>query len=367
MAIPGFERIRAELEALRDPRRKKKKIPRRGQTVPQPQAKPQPVHRPAPEAQKLPPTPQEDVQQAVPQAEEVFSVTDLYPDAQKLSGQYMQIRLDRSFKARLYQSDEELNGYYQMIRKAFFAYAGVTSHISWKGELFRCGRKKIGALRIRGKSLILFLALDPEREELEQYRFRGESVKDLRTLSDLPFCYEINGERRCRWGTELIDLLAKDLSMDAAKKEKNPEDERPDNTDTATLIDEMLIKEIVYLYDEPPRGWANLKKAGEGMETDGISFYRTTQLFRNYASVSLADLEKNFKAGQAVTLPALLEKGLVPEETDAYRLIGSKGLTKPLTVLANYCALHTAEAVIKAGGVVYVCKSAADYAGDSGE
>ena len=126
----------------------------------------------------------------------------------------------------------------------------------------------------------------------------------------------------------------------------------------------MLIKEIVYLYDEPPRGWAHLKKAGEGMETDGITFFRTTELFRNYAFVTLADLEKNFGAGQTVTLDALLKKGLVPEGTDAYRLIGSEGLTKPLTVLTNYCAMHTAAAVVAAGGSVSVCKSAADYAAD---
>ena len=74
--------------------------------------------------------------------------------------------------------------------------------------------------------------------------------------------------------------------------------------------------------------------------------------------VNLADLEKNFDAGDAVTPDSLKERALANYRYDELKVLGKGELTKKLTVSAHRFSKSAKEAIEKAGGTCVVLETA---------
>ena len=68
------------------------------------------------------------------------------------------------------------------------------------------------------------------------------------------------------------------------------------------------------------------------------------------AAVNIGDLEASFKAGEAVTPEALIERGLVKVRHDLVKVLGDGELTKKLAVSAHRFSASAKEKIEKAGG-----------------
>ena len=79
--------------------------------------------------------------------------------------------------------------------------------------------------------------------------------------------------------------------------------------------------------------------------------------FRTYSQpINLRDLERVFDAGDAVTVEALVEKGLLKNTKTDVKVLGDGELTKKLTVTAHTFSASAREKIAAAGGTATALK-----------
>ena len=144
-------------------------------------------------------------------------------------------RYIRSYSSKLIQSEDELKGYYSIIKNAFMSYKKVSSIVSKEQERIRLGRSTIGVIKLRGKTIMLYLALDPA--QLEGTMYVGEDASAMSKYADTPFLYRVNGPRKASRAARLIAMVAEKLEMEPTAE--------PANEDYIALLpyesDEALI------------------------------------------------------------------------------------------------------------------------------
>ena len=121
-------------------------------------------------------------------------------------------RYVRSYESKLIQSDDELKGYYSIIKNAFMSYKKVTCSTSREHERVRRGRTTIAIIQVRGKTILLYLALDPGQFEGTMYT--GDDVSSMTKYADTPFLYKVNGPRKAKRAARLIAMIAEKLEME---------------------------------------------------------------------------------------------------------------------------------------------------------
>ncbi|MCD8286133.1 MAG: hypothetical protein LUD50_02775 [Clostridia bacterium] len=127
-------------------------------------------------------------------------------------------RLDRSFIARLILADDDVKGWYSMLKNAALSYKGTKASMAWKQEKLRCGRKQIGKLLIRGKVLCLYLNLTMDDLKDCDVKYRVEDVSGKAINASTPIMYRIKNPLRARHAVDLIDMVAKKLDLVKAKR-----------------------------------------------------------------------------------------------------------------------------------------------------
>ena len=146
-------------------------------------------------------------------------------------------RYRRTFRARLIQNEKAQN-FYGEVRNALSALDGVKARVSQACENFRFRGKRLARLAVGGKTLVLYLALDPKLYEDTKYRF--DDVSDRKTYAETPMKVRITSKRMAKYARELITELAKTHGV--ALQEVIPADySAPYETDAA-LIQRGLIK-----------------------------------------------------------------------------------------------------------------------------
>ncbi len=115
------------------------------------------------------------------------------------------MRFNRSFIARIIQSTDEQKKYYGEVRNALLSYRKVNSNIAWGAERFHKGRETIARFKIRGKTLVLYLALDPQTHEISVYHHKD--VSDNKSVAGTPMMIKIKSPRGVKKAIRLIDEM----------------------------------------------------------------------------------------------------------------------------------------------------------------
>lgn len=144
---------------------------------------------------------------------------------------------DRSFTARIAQADETVRAYYNEIKAELLSYKGVKSRMSWTADSFNKGRNKCAKMQIKGKTLVLYLALDPET--LEQ-KYRVKNVSTVAKYEQVPTELRLRNPRSFKYAKELIERLMAD--MGGTKATHATEFEPIPAMDTEALINAGYIK-----------------------------------------------------------------------------------------------------------------------------
>ncbi len=130
----------------------------------------------------------------------------------------MGVRYDRSFTAKLIQSDDEVKEWYSEIKNYLLSFRKVHARMSWGRESFRIGRDCFARLAIKGKTLCIFLAIIPL--SCQDTKYKIEDIADLSSCKDTPCLYRIKSNRRVAYAKELIDIILQEYD---AKTIKNRE------------------------------------------------------------------------------------------------------------------------------------------------
>lgn len=146
---------------------------------------------------------------------------------------------NKSFKAKLIQAKDEVREYYNELKNFVMGYNKVKTKISWKQESVNFGREKVCWFVLRGKSLYLYLPLNPDDYADTKYKVERDKAK---RYEELPCLYKISNDRRAKYATELIATVLD--SYGAERKEKPYENFLIDYPyyGTITLIEKGLIK-----------------------------------------------------------------------------------------------------------------------------
>lgn len=111
-------------------------------------------------------------------------------------------RFDRSFSAKLILSDESVKEYYADIATELLKYERVNSRTSWAGVAFSVGKKRIAAIAVTGKTLCLYLALDPD--SVADGKYKVKDVGEVKVRSGTPSMLKIRSDGAKRHAIKLI-------------------------------------------------------------------------------------------------------------------------------------------------------------------
>ena len=115
------------------------------------------------------------------------------------------MKYNRSFIARIIQGTDEQKVYYGEVRNALLSYKKVNSNIAWGAERFHKGRETIARFKIRGKTLVVYLALDPATHEYSVYHHKD--VSDNKSLHGTPMMIKVKSPRGVKKALRLIDEM----------------------------------------------------------------------------------------------------------------------------------------------------------------
>ena len=148
-------------------------------------------------------------------AAEAITPADVKPVKTDDGKIFIRIRYNRSFTAKLIQSDDKLKSYYGEIRNELLRY-NVKPRVSWRYETFKTGRKLLARMSVRGKTLSLYLALDPAAYAGTKYKI--DDVSAVAKNAEVPVLYKIKNDRRCKYSKDLIAELMRANGLEAGEE-----------------------------------------------------------------------------------------------------------------------------------------------------
>ncbi len=289
------------------------------------------------------------------------------------------VRYNKSFKARLIQSQDELKNYYNILKNELLSYKKVKSRISWNYESLNAGRNKIAKFNVRGKTLKLYLALDPDDYAETKYKVERS---DSKRYEEVPCMYRITNPRRLKYAIDLISTVAENNGL--TKGTAQNEDFYLPYESTEALVEQELIKELVSetAYNEYMR--RKNQATVDKIHREFVSAAEVNAIISDEIAVSLVEntrkiedakfdagnriissthsgkkgiinidvLSASFEANDKVTLKSLKEKGLINKNIGYVKVLARGILNKPLEVELNDYSIEAVKMIILTGGKV---------------
>ena len=126
------------------------------------------------------------------------------------------LRYDKSFTARLIQSDDEVKYWYTDLKNDLLGYKSVHGRISWKRETFKCHKDVIAKFAYRGKVLCVYLPLNPY-DYMDKHPV--ENAADMSCYEDTPLMIRLKSAKRVRLAKDLIRTVMEEKGIDAVPHE----------------------------------------------------------------------------------------------------------------------------------------------------
>ncbi len=144
------------------------------------------------------------------------------------------MKFKRSFISRIIQSSDDNKQYYGEVKHALLSYRKVNSNVAWGAERFNKGRETIARMKIRGKTLCLYLALDPNNYKVSVYHH--VDVSDNKSVAGTPMMVKVKSPLGVRKAIRLIDEM---LALRNGEKREVPE------RDYAAMYPYETIEELI--------------------------------------------------------------------------------------------------------------------------
>lgn len=253
----------------------------------------------------------------------------------------------KSFVAKLSLSSDDTLAYYSDLKNELLSYKKIKERTSWKYETFRRGRKLIAKLAVRGKTLRLYVALDPSNFE------KAIDVSRVKSHASVPCLLKIKNPRRLGYAKALIGLAMQEAEV--VRKEI----EYVDYTETFVYRDlESLIA-------------AGLIKVLEHNEIEEVSAYEVNSLMSDEEAEALVEasdrevdrskkvivnvdtLSMYFKDGEIVNIETVKRRIPGIDKRATFLKVLARGtLNKKLIVDADDYSLDAEKMILLVGGKV---------------
>lgn len=124
------------------------------------------------------------------------------------------IRLKKSFTAKMKQSDEKVKEFYSALKNELVSYKRINSNVSWHGDRFNFGRDTVAKINIVGKTLGLYLALDPNDDEFKATVYHQKDVSNQKAYEHTPFMVKVKSDAAVKKAMRLVVALANKLGTE---------------------------------------------------------------------------------------------------------------------------------------------------------
>ena len=123
------------------------------------------------------------------------------------------LRYSRSFLAKLIMSDVKVKEFYAELATKLLSYDKVKSRLSWSGIGFSHGKTPVAKINFSGKTLCLYLAVDPSAYKKGRYSFTDAGK--VKKYAQVPAKIKLKSGRAVAFAIEVIEKLAaeKDFSL----------------------------------------------------------------------------------------------------------------------------------------------------------
>ena len=277
-------------------------------------------------------------------------------------GNYFNIRYNKSFIAKLIQSDDELKGYYGKLKNEALSYQKTTSRISWSFDSINSGKNPVVKFGIRRKTLCLYFPLNVG--ELDE-KYKVEEV-DSKKYQKVPCMYRIKNERRFEYAKQLIEKVCSSLGLE--KGETQNEDYYLPFETTEALIEKKLIKEVVIKATTEQIDRA--KEEGSISVVDSVSVSEANDLISDEIAesaiieerkinhtgkrgvINIDTLSMNFESGETITIERLKEKKLIHNSIGQVKVLARGTLDKVLHVELQDYSIEAVKMILATGGTV---------------
>ena len=328
----------------------------------------------------------------------------LVPTYYDNEGNKIDIRYSRSFTANLIQSEETVKDYYSELKNHIMSYKGVKSRISWKFDSYNRGRDQLFKIKLRGKTICLYCALDPN--EFDESKYHHEPI-DAKIFEDVPMLVKIKSGLGLRKAKELVDitmakfgiekdekakvvdyvakypyepnepLLARKLIkalvaddtmvvMSSKPKEEPVVEEVIEEPVVEEVVEEEIVIEAPIIEPELVVPEVTAEEAHHIIEEkhielvleEGVDYINAKD--NKKAIINIDTLSKNYRAGEDVTIQSMKDKKLIDKKAKCVKVLARGILDKPLKVRAGEFSETAIEMILLTGGhpmhVVYKIK-----------
>lgn len=254
-----------------------------------------------------------------------------------------------TFDLKLRLADENVKGFYSDIKNALLSY-GMHSRMSRHKENFNKGRNQIARMAINGKTLKVYLAIDPNT--LDPKIYHHKDVSDKKGVADLPTMINVRSGLAVRKIKALIDRIAEELVIKPKKYE--PVDFAKDLTlDGFTTVERKGYGYMVK--DAATRAQAD--EIPDDFATNAVEYIYAEKRAERFikTKVTLDQLEDKFEDGATIDIDAIRDKGLASAPNSNWLSVAaSDRLGKKFRVYANEYTVSAAKMICVAGGEAYM-------------
>ena len=264
----------------------------------------------------------------------------------------------RLYTNKLCLAESDLKNNYNIIKNAILKYAKVRSRISANYESFRKGRKLLVRFNILGKTLRVYLALDPNEYPVTVYHQRDEGSK--RKYELVPMMLRVRSPRSVRNAVKLIDELMEKEGIALAKNYEEVDYAKEFKYDSNALLIKDGFKKLVR--EEIDEAHADELSDDEALrvvvtkevEEEVVSQQKqvASNKKNNKAIVNVDQINQIFDYNEYVTIEKLKEKGLVNKKTNYVKVLSRGVINKPMTIEANEFSLKAVKMIVLTGGSV---------------
>lgn len=286
------------------------------------------------------------------------------PEISEGSENYIVIKYDKSFTAKLMQSEPDVKDIYTALKRHIMSYKGVKSRMSWKGETFKSGRTHLMRLGFRGKTLSVYFALNPS--DYTESKYKVEDVSQIAKNAEVPCLYRIKSDLRLRYAKELITTVCQSNGLILSAK--------PDETDYAEKFpfdttDNLLEKGLIKLLSDEEAKSGDTFKVRKSVDVSQVRLLMSdeaaadmVEVDKTYSDktkrgiVNIDTLSEVFNSGECVDLESMKQRIPYLNKRITYiKVLGRGVLDKPLTVIADEFSMDALKMIFLTGGKA-VCK-----------
>lgn len=152
----------------------------------------------------------------------------------------MTTRYKRSFRAKIIESADAAKESYFALKNELLSYAGMSSQINWSNERFALAGETIARIGVRGRTLCLYLDLDPAAYPTSVYHQRA--VGDTKQYEKTPMMVKVRSATALKRALQLVAVLMERVGTVPVEREPEDYSEEFAFRSQEELIQEGLIK-----------------------------------------------------------------------------------------------------------------------------